>query len=961
MQQRSAGEDSGTKPDDQAQPVDNWRIDDEDDAPDPPGDGVDEIAENELDATDATASGLDPHASLAADGDGEIELTIVENSGDRRLTKSYRLAADGKTIEEGPRPKTGHGRLVRARLDRAHPMASLGRILEELKPNQAIMAGQLPGPAPMRRMILKAEWERLPDAERALDGDGALWRGTCIDYAEGQPALLLLDLDSKDWQPALRQKVGDAGDWWAVLAWIDPQWQTVGFLARPSVSSSVREGGGLHLYAVVQDGGDAGRYVQTLFDRLLLAGYGYAVVDKGGEPHVRTLIDRNASGNPHFLSFEADPVLEPPLQPRPGGRVGVAKEGTRIDASKLADLTLEERQQVAGIKAQLTGALADQANVIRLQRRVATIERLEKKGVSRAEAERRVLAAAEAGRLPLDETYFFDDGRAATGREILDAPEAFVGCTGADPLEPSYPNDTGITRNKAKWYQSPGARGLSVFSFAHGPRRYILAYDAEDIVELVPKLEGGVVEQAKRLQDIYAALYWPVNEMQAWDVLGRANLPSPAALAFGHPDKLTLDHLAELLLAEDVEALLELRALGVFFERALALLRLQAGMGLVDGLDGFDWSGLNAKLDAAVAARARPAVAELLNANTLLQLDIQPPEPLLGSVIARATRTFVVGPTGSGKTQLSYGFAVAMAAGRGFLHWRCSRPCRVLLIDGEMAADLVVARLKDTLRRAKLDTAPERLFVYSLDLVQQLPEHYRSVAKFAPLCTDEGQRFLMALCAALKPDVVLLDNLMSLLGTAALEPDKWEATLPLVSQLTASRIAQIWFDHTNKAGGHYGTIIKQWLFDTVGEIEPLQDKQDKTVAFTLGFSKARRRTPENRMDYETVAVRLKDDTWSIELASAASRPAKVEPKVAIFHDLLLDAIKAKPTQPGETTKDAWLDECIRQGLIEPAEPKETSQSHDRRLAPFRKAKSQLIMASWIRENEGLISNLKYKH
>jgi hypothetical protein len=501
-----------------------------------------------------------------------------------------------------------------------------------------------------------------------------------------------------------------------------------------------------------------------------------------------------------------------------------------------------------------------------------------------------------------------------------------------------------------------------VFSFAHGPRRYILAYDAEDIVELVPKLEGDVVEQAKRLQDIYAGLYWPVNEMQAWDVLRRANLPSPAALDFVDPDELVLDHLAELLRKQDYAGLVQPRALAVFFERALELLRLQAGMGLVDGLDGFDWSGLNAKLDAAAAAaRARPTVAELLSAGTLLRLDIQPPEPLLGSVIARATRTFVVGPTGSGKTQLSYGCAVGMAAGRGFLHWRSSRPCRVLLIDGEMAADLVVARLKDTLRRAKLDAAPAGLFVYSLDLVQQLPERYRSVAKFAPLCTEEGQRFLMALCAALKPDVVLLDNLMSLLGTAALEPDKWEATPPLVSRLTASRIAQIWFDHTNKAGGHYGTIIKQWLFDTVGEIEPLQDKQDKTVAFTLGFSKARRRTPENRMDYETVAVRLKDDTWSIELASAASRPAKVEPKVAIFHDVLLDAIKAKPTQPGQTTKDAWLDECIRQGLIEPADPKETSQSHDRRLAPFRKAKSQLITACWIRENEGLISNLKYKH
>jgi hypothetical protein len=56
-----------------------------------------------------------------------------------------------------------------------------------------------------------------------------------------------------------------------------------------------------------------------------------------------------------------------------------------------------------------------------------------------------------------------------------------------------------------------------VHSFAHGEQNVILAYDAEDIVRLVPKLPGDVVERAKQLKDIYARLYWPADVVPAWE------------------------------------------------------------------------------------------------------------------------------------------------------------------------------------------------------------------------------------------------------------------------------------------------------------------------------------------------------------------------------------------------------------------------------------------------------------
>jgi putative DNA primase/helicase len=84
--------------------------------------------------------------------------------------------------------------------------------------------------------------------------------------------------------------------------------------------------------------------------------------------------------------------------------------------------------------------------------------------------------------------------------------------------------------------------------------------------------------------------------------LRKANLPSPAGLVFIDPDELSLDHLAELLRAKDIVAFERLQALGVFFEQALELLRQQAQIDLIEGLDAFDWDGFFAELDAAKAA-----------------------------------------------------------------------------------------------------------------------------------------------------------------------------------------------------------------------------------------------------------------------------------------------------------------------------------------------------------------------
>jgi putative DNA primase/helicase len=598
--------------------------------------GVDEIAEAELDAIvgpgrEQHSQPLDPQRYAEADrkqgfhGGGEVECVVVENwaagNWDGRLTKSFRVAADG-TIEEGKRATTGNGRLVRVRLKQHWQLRSLMTMLERLKPTQSVMCGSLPGPAPMRRMVLKARWDRLPEAERDIEGEGPLWRGKCVRYLAGQPALVLLDHDVKDWPAEVQRKVADAGGLAAVLAKCDPQWVKAGCLERPSVSTGIRHrrsgvttpGGGLHRYAIATDGADVPRYARVLFERMLLLGFGYATVSKRGKIDIRTPIDRAASGIPFWLGFEADAILETDqLEHVPGARACRLRDGPPIDTSKLADLTPDEALEVAALRAQLKAEKQDEANAIRLEHAAARIAKLRADGLTQAEAERRVLAEAEAGRLSLDETYCFDDGRQATGRQILANAEAFVGATSGDPLEPDY----GGGRNKALWYRPAGAAGLGVHSQAHGGQRFHLALDAEDVVALASGLEGTEVAQAIELRDTYAQLYWPVDAEQAGQVLAEAKLPTFAALVFLDPKALDVEHLIDLLRAKDYVALARLKPLGRFFASALEVVRSRARIGLHDDLE-VDWDGLDARLEAEAAKLA----AEAAKAATKARLPV---------------------------------------------------------------------------------------------------------------------------------------------------------------------------------------------------------------------------------------------------------------------------------------------------------------------------------------------------
>jgi len=190
---------------------------------------------------------------------------------------------------------------------------------------------------------------------------------------------------------------------------------------------------------------------------------------------------------------------------------------------------------------------------------------------------------------------------------------------------------------------------------------------------------------------------------------------------------------------------------------------------------------------------------------------------------------------------------------------------------------------------------------------------------------------------------------MSLVAGDQKDEVPWSQTLPLVAELSRRKIAQIYLDHTgHNTDRQYGSATKAWRMDAVGLMTPVPAAEDRgEVAFKLTFEhpgKARRRTPDNRADFETTIIRLSEDRWTSEPAGADG--AKLSPTAKLWHAALLDAL-SRSEIPGRTTRMAWFAEAVRTNLVEPIHKDDTHAARDRKLSRLRKYSTEFRAAGLI--------------
>ena len=333
---------------------------------------------------------------------------------------------------------------------------------------------------------------------------------------------------------------------------------------------------------------------------------------------------------------------------------------------------------------------------------------------------------------------------------------------------------------------------------------------------------------------------------------------------------------------------------------------------------------------------------ETLDVNTWATLDIPAEDRLLGDLLTSTARVFIAGRTGLGKTLLAQGVCAGMATGKGFCHWRADRPSRWLIIDGEMPSVLIKQRTIDLLRRA--GSIPSgNLTIYSLDRSEEFARLFPGLGMLAPLNTEDGQKFVLRLADIIKPEGIAFDNMMSLVPGDQKDEAPWSGALPLVTELTKQKIAQLWLDHAGHNGDRqYGSSTKQWRMDAVGIMTalPVDQRRDPgEVAFNLSFEppagKARRRTPDNLQDFANAVIRLTDDRWTSEVMDSTSRAGKLSPACQRWHKALLNVLTWSAT-PGKTTRTEWFAEAVRRALVKPIHSTDTNAARDRKRARQRK-------------------------
>lgn len=140
--------------------------------------------------------------------------------------------------------------------------------------------------------------------------------GEFIVYRPGQPALALLDVDTKAMPAEVHDRIKAVGGFWRSLVAVVPELEQAGRVVRRSTSTGISRtdtgeklpgSNGLHIYSLVQDGGDVERFLRTMHDRCWLRGFGWYMVGAGGQLLERSIVDRMVYA-PERLVFEGAPV-----------------------------------------------------------------------------------------------------------------------------------------------------------------------------------------------------------------------------------------------------------------------------------------------------------------------------------------------------------------------------------------------------------------------------------------------------------------------------------------------------------------------------------------------------------------------------------------------------------------------------------------------------------------------------
>ena len=258
-----------------------------------------------------------------------------------------------------------------------------------------------------------------------------------------------------------------------LLRSLDPALEDVYMCVRDSSSSFIcNDDGeqltgrkGVHTDIAIDDASRIPSVMQVLFDRLWLAGYGWAFVDKGGKVQLRSPVDL-AMSRPHQPDF-----IKASFKNEGGSAVTVTSVGSRtLRANDLTPLTNDEIERVRELQSGANSELEDAAHDYRKQKIEEKVSELVSRGVKENDARHQAEGLYERKQLEQDMQIDFLAHGKVTVRQLLTDGKKYDRQQCKDPLEPDYKATT--------WFFWNEGRNPIVFGYAHGGAKYYLKENA---------------------------------------------------------------------------------------------------------------------------------------------------------------------------------------------------------------------------------------------------------------------------------------------------------------------------------------------------------------------------------------------------------------------------------------------------------------------------------------------------
>jgi hypothetical protein len=446
------------------------------------------------------------------------ELTSFTKA-DGPLTKCISLAPDGTVKSDGSACIMARGAAQRLRIA---DVGELAAVIEKIRPEQAIALGALRAGLPEKVLIAP---------KNKLNGQTDTIARTAAEivFQKEKPALALLDYDTKGIPGDVLAEIKRRGGFWPTLLSVSPPLRSVAHLIRRSTSAGlfrfdtgekIAGSDGEHIYILVQDGGDVGRYLRDLHARCWLAGFGWLMVGAGGQLLDRSIVDRTVGG-PERLVFEGGPILDPPLCQDRESRRPIPFDGAALDTiATCSPLTIVQTAKLNSLKAKEKYRLKSHSAKARATFVAIKAKSLaDRTGMSEQVAAEAIARQCDGVLLPEIELPFDDDDFAGcTVGDVLADPNRFEGATLADPLE-------GVQYGTCKARIMVHTDGTPwIHSFAHGRTIYSLKHNSSTVRAAIEKANDGEIVKNFLKLALAADLSKPETEALRNEVAKRSKL-----------------------------------------------------------------------------------------------------------------------------------------------------------------------------------------------------------------------------------------------------------------------------------------------------------------------------------------------------------------------------------------------------------------------------------------------------